>query len=197
VVSNETDLVQRLRAGDEDAFATLISRYQRPMVRLAASFVSNTAVAEEVVQDTWIGVVRGIDHFEGRSSLQTWLFKILVNRARSTGRRESRHLLAGEGVAVDGSRFDEKGAWREPPRPFTDEVEDRVIAERSQEAIRASLAQLPAVQREVVALRDIDGLSGPEVCEVLGISAANQRILLHRGRSQLRAALEIAIGVAP
>jgi RNA polymerase sigma-70 factor (ECF subfamily) len=197
VVSNETDLVQRLRAGDEDAFATLISRYQRPMVRLAATFVSNTAVAEEVVQDTWIGVVRGIDRFEGRSSLQTWLFKILVNRARSTGRRESRHLLAGEGVAVDGSRFDEKGAWREPPRSFTDEVEDRVIAERSQEAICASLAQLPAVQREVVALRDIDGLSGPEVCEVLGISAANQRILLHRGRSRLRAALEIAIGVAP
>lgn len=197
MVSNETDLVQRLRAGDEDAFATLISRYQRPMVRLAATFVSNTAVAEEVVQDTWIGVVRGIDRFEGRSSLQTWLFKILVNRARSTGRRESRHLLAGEGVAVDGSRFDEKGAWREPPRSFTDEVEDRVIAERSQEAICASLAQLPAVQREVVALRDIDGLSGPEVCEVLGISAANQRILLHRGRSRLRAALEIAIGVAP
>jgi RNA polymerase sigma-70 factor (ECF subfamily) len=128
--------------------------------------------------------------------LKTWLFKILVNRAQTVGRRESQHVLVGEGVAVDKSRFDEKGAWREPPRPFTDDVEDRLVADGSRAAIRATLEELPPMQREVVALRDIDGLSGPEVCEVLGITPANQRILLHRGRSRLRASLEVAIGGA-
>jgi RNA polymerase sigma-70 factor (ECF subfamily) len=196
-MSDETELVQRLRAGDETAFVALVGRYQRPMLRLASSFVPSAAIAEEVVQETWLGVVRGIDQFEGRSSLQTWLFKILVNRARTAGRRESRHVATGEGPAVERSRFDAKGAWRQPPQSFTDEVEDRLVAEHAQQTIRTTLDALPAVQREVVALRDIDGLSGPEVCEVLGISAANQRVLLHRGRSRLRAALEAAIGAAP
>jgi len=189
-VSDE-ELLERLRAGDEDAFVVLVGRHHEAMLRLARTFVSSSAVAEEVVQETWLGVVRGIDRFEGRSSLRTWLLRILVNRARSVGVRERRSVaVADVEPAVDPARFDGAGAWRLPPAHWVEDVEERVSAAQLGGALRAALAQLPPRQLAVVALRDIEGLDSGEVCEMLEISEANQRVLLHRGRSHLRAALE-------
>jgi RNA polymerase sigma-70 factor, ECF subfamily len=188
------ELVARLRAGEEQAFVQLVARHHASMLRLANSFVPSEAVAEEVVQDTWMGVLRGIDGFAGRSSLQTWLLRILVNRARSTGVREHRSIAIGDAApAVDRSRFDASGAWMSPPQHWIEDSDDRLLAESLAERIEATLGELPPRQREVVTLRDVDGLSGREVCEVLEISEANQRVLLHRGRSHLRQALEESV----
>jgi RNA polymerase sigma-70 factor (ECF subfamily) len=188
---SDVELLARLRAGDEDAFVLLVARHHATMLRLARSYVSSTAVAEEVVQDTWLGVVRGIDGFAGRSSFKTWLLAILVNRARSTGVREHRSTAVGDAApAVDRSRFDASGAWMSPPQHWIEDSEDRLFAEGLASHIQAALEELPSRQREVVTLRDLDGLSSHEVCEVLDISEGNQRVLLHRGRSQLREALE-------
>jgi RNA polymerase sigma-70 factor (ECF subfamily) len=195
VVDEDELLVARLRAGDEQAFVELVARHHTAMVRIACSFVSSTAVAEEVAQDTWLGVLRGIDGFAGRSSFRTWLLRILVNRARSTGVREHRSVAVGDAVpAVDRSRFDASGAWASPPQHWVEDSEARLLAEGLADQIQAALGELPARQREVVVLRDVDGLSGPEVCDVLEISEANQRVLLHRGRSHLRQALESELG---
>ena len=188
---SDDELLARLRAGDENAFVLLVARHHATMLRLARSYVSSTAVAEEVVQDTWLGVVRGIDGFAGRSSFKTWLLAILVNRARSTGVREHRSTAVGDAApAVDRSRFDASGAWMSPPQHWIEDSEDRLFAEGLASHIQAALEELPSRQREVVTLRDLDGLSSHEVCEVLDISEGNQRVLLHRGRSQLREALE-------
>ena len=190
-------LLERLRAGDEAAFVTLVSRHHDPMLRLARAFVSSAAVAEEVVQDTWVGVLRGIDRFEGRSSLRTWLLAILANRARTAGVREARSVALGDATAaVDASRFDASGAWSSPPEPWTEQVENRIGAVALRREILAALSEMPERQRVVVMLRDVDGLRGDEVCEVLGLTAANERVLLHRGRSRLRQSLETAIGAA-
>jgi len=189
----ETDeaLLARLRSGDESAFLALVERYNGSLLRVARGFVPNEAVAEEVVQDTWIGVVRGVDRFEGRSSFKTWLFRILVNRARTTGVREHRHdTFDPTDPAVSPDRFDASGAWAEPLTPWEDGVDDRVVAAAWAPALRAALDELPARQRDVVVLRDVEGLSSEDVCTVLGISEGNQRVLLHRGRSRLRTALE-------
>jgi len=184
-------LLARLRAGDESAFLVLVTRYNGSLLRVARTFVPNDAVAEEVVQDTWIGVVRGVDRFEGRSSFKTWLFRILVNRARTSGVREHRHdTYDPTGPAVSPERFDATGAWAEPVAPWESDVDDRLVAATWGPALRAALDGLPERQRDVVLLRDVEGLSGEDVCEVLGISEGNQRVLLHRGRSRLRAALE-------
>jgi RNA polymerase sigma-70 factor (ECF subfamily) len=184
-------LLERLRSGDEDAFVTLVGRHHDPMLRLARTFVHSDAVAEEVVQETWVGVLRGIDRFEGRSSLRTWLLAILVNRARSTGVREARTVVSNEAVAaVDASRFDASGAWSAPPEQWTEEIESRIGAASLRGEIVAVLSQMPERQRAVVMLRDVDGLRSDEVCEVLALTPANERVLLHRGRSRLRAALE-------
>jgi RNA polymerase sigma-70 factor (ECF subfamily) len=180
----DEELLQRLRAGDEQAFSALVDRFQASMIRLAQTFVSSRAVAEEVVQDTWLGVVKGIDRFEGRSSLQTWLYRILVNRARTTGVRESRTVPVAE-PAVDPARFAPDGTWATPP-----DADDRLAAVALAGRVRALVEELPAAQRQVVTMRDIDGLSSTEVCSVLDISEGNQRVLLHRGRSRLRARLE-------
>lgn len=189
------ELVGRLRAGDEQAFVTLVGRYHGSMLRLACTFVSSAAVAEEVVQDTWLGVVRGIGRFEGRSSLKTWLFRILVNRARTTGVRESRSVAIAEAEpAVDASRFDQTGHWASPPEHWVQDADDRLHAAMLADRIRLALVDLPARQRQVVTLRDVEELSSEEVCSVLEISEANQRVLLHRGRSRLRQALESEFG---
>jgi RNA polymerase sigma-70 factor, ECF subfamily len=196
-IDADLELVARLRAGDEQAFVELVARHHAAMLRLACSFVSSTAVAEEVVQDTWIGVLRGIEHFEGRSSFRTWLLRILVNRATSTGMRERRSVAVGDaGPVVDRARFDASGAWMSPPTHWVEDSDDRLLAQGLTGQIQAALDGLPARQREVVVLRDVDGLSGHEVCEVLEISEANQRVLLHRGRSHLRQALESELGGA-
>lgn len=189
--AEEDELVQRLRDGDEQAFVLLVQRHRVAMLRLARTFVASTAVAEEVVQDTWLAVVRGIDGFAGRSSFKTWLFQILVNRARSTGVREQRSITIGDPTpAVDRSRFDATGAWSSPPQHWIEDSDDRLVAASLSDPLQRALDELPARQREVVILRDVDGLTSDEVCVVLDISGGNQRVLLHRGRSQLRATLE-------
>ena len=191
----DAELLARVRAGEEQAFVQLVSRHHAAMLRLARSFVSSNAVAEEVVQDTWVGVLRGIDGFAGRSSFKTWLLHILVNRAKSTGVREHRSVAIGDASpAVDRSRFDASGAWMSPPQHWIEDSDERMLAEGLAGHIRSTLDALPPRQREVVMLRDVDGLSSREVCHVLEISDANQRVLLHRGRSHLRQALEAELG---
>jgi RNA polymerase sigma-70 factor, ECF subfamily len=192
-VEADAALVDRLRGGDEAAFVTLVGRYHQPMLRLARSMVPSEAVAEEAVQDTWLGVVRGIERFEGRSSFKTWLFRILVNRARTAGTREERLLPLDAGTAVDAGRFDAGGQWADPVAQWRTEFDDRLEAAVWAPILKSALELLPSRWRTVVVLRDVEGLSGDEVCGVLGISAGNQRILLHRGRSRMREILDVAI----
>jgi len=192
----DAELLRLLRAGDEQAFVALVERYNGSMLRLAASFVPSRAVAEEVVQDTWLAVLRGLPAFQGRSSLRTWMFTILVNRARTTGTREQRTIpFADTGPVVDAARFGPDGAWSAPPEHWIEEAEDRIEAEKLAGLLKALVGGLPDRQREVVLLRDVEGMSSAEVCEVLAISEANQRVLLHRGRGKLRQALESELGV--
>jgi RNA polymerase sigma-70 factor, ECF subfamily len=194
-VDDDARLLERLRAGDEAAFVALVAGHHDAMLRLARTFVSSRAVAEEVVQDTWLGVVRGINRFEGRSSLRTWLLAILVNRARTAGVREARSVAVGDAApAVDRARFDAAGGWISPPEHWVEDAEDRLGAAELATRLHAALEQMPARQRAVVTLRDVDGLDSDEVCDVLSLTPANQRVLLHRGRSQLRQALEHAFG---
>jgi RNA polymerase sigma-70 factor, ECF subfamily len=187
---DDVRLVEGARAGDEQAFVTLVERYQGPLVRLARTYVPTDAVAEEAVQETWMGVVRGIERFEGRSSFKTWLFRILVNRARSAGAREPRDVpLDQQGPSVPPARFDDRGGWAQPIEPW-EQSDDRLVAASCSKALAAALALLPPRQREVVLLRDVEGLESTEVCRVLGITEGNQRVLLHRARSRLRGTLE-------
>ena len=198
--SPETDadsaLLERLRAGDEGAFMELVERYQPALVRLAQSFVPSRAVAEEVAQETWLGVLNGIDRFEGRSSLKTWIFRILVNRAKTRGERESRSvpfssLEREDGEpAVDPDRFAGDGAWSSPPRSWEGEPEERLLAGEARAVIDAEIAKLPPVQRQVITLRDVEGFDAAEVRDLLDLTDGNQRVLLHRARSRVRRALE-------
>jgi RNA polymerase sigma-70 factor, ECF subfamily len=197
-MESDEGLLGRLRAGDEGAFVTLVERHNGAMLRLALSFVPSRAVAEEVVQDTWLAALRGLGTFESRSSLKTWLFTILVNRARTTGVRESRSVpIADAGPVVDASRFGPDGGWATPPEHWIEEAEDRIDAVKLSDLLRVVLDTLPERQREVVLLRDVEELTSADVCEVLAISEANQRVLLHRGRAKLRQALESELGGAP
>ena len=191
------ELLQRLRSGDEQAFVVLVRRYHDSMIRLASSFVPSRAVAEEVVQDTWIGVLRGTGSIEGRTSFRTRLLRILVNRARTAGARERRTVAIGDaGPAVDQSRFDAAGTWVAPPEQWIEDIDDRLRAGKLAHRIRSVIEELPARQREVVTLRDVEGLSSDEVCHVLEITDGNQRVLLHRGRSRVRQVLETEFGRA-
>jgi len=189
-------LIEALRAGDEEAFEQLVHRYHGPLMRLARGYVASQGVAEEVVQDTWLAVLDGIDRFRGASSLKTWIFSILIKRATTRGVRERRsvpfsslHPTADDdGPSVRSDRFGADGHWAVPPRPF-DLPEDRAGLLELRAYIRAALAALPERQRIVVALRDVEGLSSDEVCGLLHLSVENQRVLLHRGRARLQAAL--------
>jgi RNA polymerase sigma-70 factor (ECF subfamily) len=189
VTDPDAALVDALRAGDEAAFASLVARYHPRLLRFAETLVPSRAVAEEVVQDTWLGVVKGIHRFEGRSSVKTWLFRILTNRARSAGAREIRSMPVDDENVLDG-RFGTGGAWSEPPEPWADAVDSRVVAAALVRRVKECLPQLPSPQRQVVVLRDLEGVDAAEVCELLGISDGNQRVLLHRGRARLRNLLE-------
>jgi RNA polymerase sigma-70 factor (ECF subfamily) len=186
-------LVDRLRAGEEAAFAELVSRYQAQLLRLAEATVGSRAVAQEVTQDTWLAVVRGVDRFEGRSSFKTWLFHILLNRARTAAGREQRAGRPDEHV---DERFDASGAWADPPEPWADRADDRMVATELADRVKGLLPRLPEAQRQVVVLRDVEGVEAPEVCRLLQISDGNQRVLLHRGRARLRALLTEEV-VAP
>ncbi len=183
--------IERLRAGDERTFVDLVRRHHDAMVRVARSFVPNHAVAEEVVQETWLAVLRGMDGFQGRSSFETWLYRILINRSRSAGVREHRHVPVGDHErSVDPSRFDEDGQWSLPPEHWGDDLDERLQAGKLSASIWSALDELPVRQRRVVALRDLEGMGSTEVCDLLDITEANQRVLLHRGRSRMREALE-------
>ena len=193
-MADDVELVARLRAGDENAFVTLVEQYHTTLLRVAETMVPTRAVAEDVVQDTWLGVVRGIDRFEGRSSLRTWLFHILVNRARSAGVRERRRSTLPIERAVDPARFGRDGQWIDPPAPWSDHVEDRIVAGELAGRVRARIDELPELQRQVVTLRDVEGLPAADVCRLLGISDGNQRVLLHRGRSRVRGMIAAELG---
>lgn len=199
--SSDHELLTRLRAGDARAFDELVGRYHGKLVRLARLFVSTDASADEVVQDTWLAVLDGLDRFEGRSSLLTWISRILVNRAKTKGIREARILpFSALGDAdhdepaepvVDPERFDERGMWSAPPVRWQDETPEGLAG--NTEALlllEAELRQLPERQRVVVILRDTLGWSAEEVCNALELNETNQRVLLHRARSRLRARLE-------
>ncbi len=199
-IVEEAQLLSRLRRGDEAAFRGLVERHHGAMVRVAMGYVPSRAVAEEVVQETWLGVLRGLDRFEGRSSLKTWIFRILINRAKSRGVSESRCValscLAGDGgPGVDPERFmsgddPTAGAWAAEPRPFGDLTSDGVLSAELAARIRDAIDALPPRQRQVVVLRDVEGWSSAEVCDTLGLTEANQRVLLHRSRCAVRARLE-------
>lgn len=192
-VETDVELLEHLRRGDEQAFVLLVERYQMPMLRLARSIVSSDAIAEEAVQDTWIGVLRGLERFEGRSTLKTWLFRILVNRTRSARAVEENRRL-DRAPSVDPSRFDRSGQWAQPIQHWEEDVDQRVDASSAVTTLRSALDQLPARQREVVLLRDVEGLSSEETCDVLSLRPGNQRILLHRGRARLREQLAATMG---
>jgi RNA polymerase sigma-70 factor (ECF subfamily) len=198
LVADDHELLAELRQGDDKAFATLVDRHHSTMVRLARPFVSTSAVAEEVAQETWMAMLRGLSRFEARSSLKTWLFAILINQARKAGVREHRQvpLDPSSGSTVAASRFAADGAWATPPVPWTEEVEDRLTAEALAPPIRAAIDQLPPPQRLVVTLRDVEGLSATDACAILGVTEANQRVLLHRGRAAVRQRLERELGEA-
>jgi RNA polymerase sigma-70 factor (ECF subfamily) len=190
-VDDDGELVERLQAGDEAAFATLVRRYQPSLLRVAEATVGRRAVAEEVCQDTWMAVARGVERFEGRSSFRTWLFRILVYRARSAASREHRAGRPDEGVV---ERFDATGAWVDPPDPWSDRVDDRMVATELAARVRELLPTLPEQQRQVLILRDVEGLSSADVAAMLDLTEINQRVLLHRGRAKLRACLGAEMG---
>jgi RNA polymerase sigma-70 factor (ECF subfamily) len=191
-------LVEALRAGDEQAFEQLVDRYGASMRRFALTFVRSPAVADEVVQDAWLGVVRGIDRFEGRSSLRTWLFRIVANKAKTRGERESRSIPfsalegadGGDEPAVDPGRFLADGAWASPPQRWDALPEERLLAAETRAVVDDAIAALPRNQRLVITLRDVEGWPVDEIRNVLGLTETNQRVLLHRARSKVRAALE-------
>jgi RNA polymerase sigma-70 factor, ECF subfamily len=201
---DEQRLVASLRAGDESAFATLIDRYHNQLLRLAMLYVPSRDVAEEVVQETWLGVLQGLARFEGRSTLKTWIFRILTNRARTRGQREGRSIpfsavwvpeSDAAAPAVELDRFfppehESAGHWRSRPHNWEALPEERLIGQETRAQIQQAINALPGSQREVIRLRDVEGWTSEEVCNVLEITETNQRVLLHRARSKVRRALE-------
>jgi RNA polymerase sigma-70 factor (ECF subfamily) len=199
--TQDRELVAALRRGDEAAFMNLVEELGPSLLRVARMYVPSTAVAEEVVQETWIGVLNGIDRFEGRSSLKTWVFRILANIAKTRGERERRSVpfssaagAAADEPSVDPDRFvgagaEPAGAWALAPARWPG-PEESLLSGETREVILAAIDKLPPAQREVITLRDVDGWSSEEVRNALEISETNQRVLLHRARSKVRGAIE-------
>lgn len=202
--AEEASLVAALRRGDERAFAELLETYHASLVRIATYYVRDAAVAEEVAQDTWLGVIHGIQTFEGRSTLKTWIFRILRNRAATRGERERRTIPftaletsePGGEPSVEPDRFLDSthpvwpGHWASPPASWDGIPERRLISTETMAKIQEAIDALPPLQAQVISLRDVDGWSSEEVCELLDLSEVNQRVLLHRARSKVRRALE-------
>lgn len=206
--SGDGDLVAALQRRDEAVFTAVVTRYHGPLLRLALTHHPSRAVAEEVVQETWLAVVQGVDRFEGRSSFRTWLFRILVNRARTRAERETRTVpfssLASEAEADDGPAVPPErfvpadhpewsqwaGHWMVAPKSWGESPEQRLISRETRALIEQAISALPPGQRQVITLRDVEGWPSDHVCNVLEISETNQRVLLHRARSRVRAALE-------
>jgi RNA polymerase sigma-70 factor (ECF subfamily) len=202
-VADDHALVERLRAGDEEVFMDLVERWSPSMLRVARMYVPTQAVAEDVVQETWLGVLTGLDRFEERSSLRTWVYSILVNRARTRGERERRTVpfasLAreeseGDFAAVDADRFihdgAQLGAWAAPPVRWWEEPERALDSSEAVARIEQEIEKLPETQRLVITMRDVLGMSSEDVRSALDLSETNQRVLLHRARSKVRAGLE-------
>ena len=200
---NGGELVARLRAGDERAFESLVERYYPTMLALARSYVRTSEVAEEVVQETWLNVINGLDRFEQRSSLKTWIFRILVNVAITRGGREARSvpfssLAPADGAeepAVEPERFQpaggrHPGGWQSFPADWRALPEEELLGRETVATVKRAVEELPDPQRIVITMRDIAGYSAEEVCDALALTAGNQRVLLHRARSRVRAALE-------
>jgi RNA polymerase sigma-70 factor (ECF subfamily) len=198
---DDQELVDRARGGDEEAFALLVRRYSPMLLRLARMYVPTDALAEDVVQETWVAVVRGLERFEGRSSFKTWLFRILVNRAKTRGVREHRSIPfasvgsrgeedGDEGPTVDPARFTSEGAWTSAPADWRDDPETALDSAEALRVAREAIAELPERQKIVITLRDLEGLSSDEVRNVLDLTETNQRVLLHRARTKVRKALE-------
>ncbi len=188
------DLLERLRDGDEAAFRELFDAHHRMLVRLATAYVKSPSVAEEVAQDTWAAVLDALPSFEGRSSLKTWIARIAVNRAKTRAGRDRRQVpLEDEEPPSSDDRFGAFGIMKRRPATF-DSPESLLADQQIRAAIERGLEDLPAQQRSIVTLRDLEGFSSEEVCNVLGLSESNQRVLLHRGRTRLRAVLEKTLG---
>lgn len=204
---DETTILKSLRAGDEAIFTWLVEQYHASLVRLATLFVQDGAIAEELAQETWLAVLQGLNRFEGRSSLKTWIFTILTNKAKTRGQREKRTLAftdteealyASHQPTVDHKRFNDSSAEKSPehwaaeskPTSWDSIPEDQLISQETMDLINQVITGLPENQRAVITLRDIHELSSAEVCNALGVSETNQRVLLHRARARLRQALE-------
>lgn len=200
-------LVDALRNGDETAFASLVERHHAAMLRFARLHVRDRAVAEDVVQETWLGVLKGLDRFEGRSSLKTWIFGILLNRAKTRAAREAVSVpfsalvgaSSGHEPSVDPARFHAEGHrweghWASSPLRWDELPEERLLSRETLSKVAEAIERLPPSQREVITLRDVEGWSAEETCNVLAISESNQRVLLHRARTKVRRALETHLG---
>src|SRR3954462_3356434 len=199
----DAEIVAALRRGNQAVFAELVDAYSGGLLRMAQMYVRDRAVAEEVVQETWLAVLRGIDRFEGRSSLKTWIYRILINTAKTRGQRESRSIpfsaaASYDEPAVDPDRFLDAGhrgagAWMLGPSDWQT-PEEELLQRETRDAILQAIDQLPAAQRAVITMRDVEGFPADEVAEALGISDGNQRVLLHRARSKVRRAIEAHLG---
>jgi RNA polymerase sigma-70 factor, ECF subfamily len=204
--ADDMRIVDALKKKDEAVFMELVERYRPAMLQIALAYTSSRAVAEEIVQDTWLAVLEGLDRFQGRSSLKTWIFGILMNVARRRGQRESRSVsfsslepTAASEPAVDRHGFEDAtglhpGGWTSFPASWAAIPEAQLLSNETLEHVRDAIQALPANQRQVIALRDLNGMSPAEACNVLGISETNQRVLLHRARSKVRSALERYFG---
>jgi RNA polymerase sigma-70 factor (ECF subfamily) len=200
--TDDLALVERLRAGDEAAFGVLLRRHQAQMLRIARMYVSTQAVAEEVVQEAWLGILQGLDRFEGRSSLRTWMYRILTNIAKTRGQREGRSVpfssLAGDDLDAPsmeeswfrGSSDRWPGTWASLPDDWRGIPEERLLGQEMRALVRTAIDGLPPMQAQVIRLRDVLGWGSAEVCNALDISETNQRVLLHRARARVRRALE-------
>lgn len=192
----EEDMIERLRAGDAACFARVVADLTGMLRRVARGYLKEEALVEEVVQDTWESVVRAIDRFEGRSSFRTWVCSILVNRALTIAKRDARmpRVAVDDATEHDAAAFDAEGSWACPPRSWgTGSPANLAANKQVMEHVSRALEQLPPRQREVVTLRDVYGWTSAEVCEALGLSEINQRVLLHRGRAGMRELLDVAL----
>jgi len=193
---DDAALLESLLGGDESAFTELVRRYHPTLVKVARYYVRSAASAEDVAQDTWIAVLKGIERFEGRSSFKTWLLRICVNRARTSGVKEHRSIPVDpneSGPTVAAHRFDKGGLWSDPPVPFTEAIDSRLDNTALLSAVRGAIDALGEPQQAVVTLRDVEGLSTQEVATLLGLSEANVRVILHRGRARVREIVEEAM----
>jgi RNA polymerase sigma-70 factor (ECF subfamily) len=200
VASDDPALVEALRRGDESAFARLVDAHSSALLRVATMYVGDRAAAEEVVQETWIAVLQGIDRFEQRSSLKTWLFRILANKAKTRRRSEARSIpfsalssAEPDEPAVEPERFLPDGGWALAPTMW-ETPEEKLLSGETRDVILRTIEALPPAQREVITLRDIEGWPSDEVCDALEIGETNQRVLLHRARAKVRRAIEAYLG---